>query len=104
MNITKIRSGGILMNKTFRKFTALVLSFILLISVFAVGFSAFATGDAVADTTVVATEQETEKHEDHATFFQLFITFCKEIGSFFKYIFYDMWLGIPAPPAPALPN
>lgn len=91
------------MNKTIKKFTALVLSLILLMSVFAVGFSVFAE-DPVADTTVAAAEQETEKHEDHKTFFQLTIEFIKEIGSFFKYIFYDMWLGIPAPPAPTLPQ
>ncbi|MCI6771416.1 MAG: hypothetical protein PUF31_00995 [Oscillospiraceae bacterium] len=92
------------MNKTLKKFTALILSLVLAVSVFAVGFTAFAEGDPAADTTVVATEQETEKHGDHATFFQLIIDFFKEIGSFIKYIFYDMWLGRPAPPAPTIPD
>lgn len=91
------------MNKTLKKFTAMILSLILLMSVFAVGFSVFAE-DPAAATTVTATEQEGEKHDEHVTFFQLMINFIKEIGSFFKYIFYDMWLGIPAPPAPTLPQ
>ncbi|MGN1194157.1 MAG: hypothetical protein ACI4SB_01595 [Acutalibacteraceae bacterium] len=92
------------MNKTIKKFTALVLSLILLMSVFAVGFSVFAEDPVIADTTVAATEQEGEQHQDHTTFFQLMIDFIKEIGSFFKYIFYDIWLGRPAPPAPTIPQ
>ena len=91
------------MNKTLKKLTALVLSLVLMMSVFAVGFSVFAEETAAA-TTVAAAEQETEKHEDHRTFFQLIVDFWKEVGAFFKYIFYDMWLGIPAPPAPVLPK
>lgn len=90
------------MNKTLKKLTALVLSLVLMMSVFAVGFSVFA--EDTAATTVAAAEQETEKHEDHRTFFQIIVDFWKEIGAFFKYIFYDMWLGIPAPPAPVLPK
>lgn len=103
MYMTKFQIRRKSMNKTLKKFTALILSLILAVSVFAVGFTAFAEGE-VADTTVAAAEQETEKHEDHTTFFQLFINFFKEIGSFIKYIFYDMWLGIPAPPAPTIPD
>lgn len=102
MNKFQIRRNS--MNKTLKKLTALILSLILAVSVFAVGFTAFAEDGIAADTTVAAAEQETEKHGDHATFFQLFIDFFKEIGSFIKYIFYDMWLGRPAPPAPTIPD
>ncbi len=104
MYMTKFQIRRIRMNKTLKKLTALILSLILAISVFAVGFTAFAEDGVAADAIVAAAEQETGKHEDHATFFQLFIDFFKEIGSFFKYIFYDMWLGIPAPPAPTIPD
>ena len=92
------------MNKTLKKLTALILSLILAISVFAVGFTAFAEDGVAAETTVAAAEQEPGKHENHATFFQIIVDFWKEVGAFLKYIFYDMWLGIPAPPAPTLPQ
>jgi hypothetical protein len=39
-------------------------------------------------------ENENHVHEDHLTFFEMFIKFWEEIAGLFKYIFNDVFLGI----------
>lgn len=80
------------MKKSIRKIIALALSIIMIMSVAAVGFSAFAE------------EPTTEHAEGHlkTSFFQLFIDFVKEVFSFLKYIFYDVFRGVQPEPAPTL--
>lgn len=83
-----------------KKLIALLLSLMLILSTFAVGFGAFAADSNVA----VVDASEDESEETHSTFFALFIEFVKEIGKFIKYIFYDLWLGDPAPDIPDAPT
>lgn len=91
------------MNKTFKRIIALVLSFIMLMSVSAACFSVFAEDeDTAVTTTVLAESEESDEHDAHPTFFAMAITFWKEIFSFLKYIFYDVFRGLPAPEAPTL--
>lgn len=82
-----------------KKFIALLLSLMLILSTFAVGFGAFA-----ADSNVAVVDADEEENETHQTFFSIFIEFFKEIGKFIKYIFYDLWLGNPAPDIPDAPT
>lgn len=73
------------MNKTIKKIISLVLCVLMLMSVAAVGFSAFATD--------VTEPVDGGDHEEHRMFFQIILDFFIEIGNFFKYIFYDLLLG-----------
>ena len=73
------------MKKNFKKFIALLLSVLMLMSVMAVGASA-------EDATVEA-QPETETHRG---FIEIFIDFFMEFIGFIKYIFYDVFRGEPA--------
>ncbi len=73
------------MKKNFKKFIALLLSVLMLMSVMAVGASA-----------EDATQAPAEGEEEHRTFAEIFIDFIMEIANFFKYIFYDVFRGEPA--------
>ena len=53
---------------------------------------------------VESTEPEEEPHEEHKTFADLFVTMWEEIIAFFKYIFYDVFRGAPAPDIPEAPT
>ncbi len=74
------------MNKNFKKFIALLLSVLMLMSVMAVGASAEDLTEA----------PETEGEGTHRSFIDVFIDFVMEIYNFFKYIFYDVFRGEPA--------
>lgn len=87
------------MKNSLKKIIALVLSLIIISSVMAVGFSVYAE-DAVS-VTVADSEEETEE-DNHTSFFALTINFFREIFRFFKYIFYDVFLGKPVPDVPPL--
>lgn len=89
------------MKKTLRKIIAFVLVLTLSVSMFAVVFSAFA---ADADTSAVTVPADDSEEEEHTTYLQLFIDFFKSIFAFFKYIFYDVYLGKPAPEIPNAPR
>lgn len=86
------------MNKTLRKIIAFVLVLALSASVFAVSFSVFAT----EGTTASVDDSGDEDHEPMA-FTRMFVDFVKSIYQFFKYIFYEIFLGIPAPDIPEPP-
>ncbi|MDD6012577.1 MAG: hypothetical protein PUC33_07000 [Oscillospiraceae bacterium] len=87
------------MKKTFKKVLSLILVVMMLMSVTAVAFSSFASAEDVTATTVsddnLADDEIPDEGEagPHKSFIQLFIEFFKEIGSFLKYIFYDIFLG-----------
>lgn len=82
------------MNKTIKKVISLVLCVLMLMSVAAVGFSSFATSEIpVSEVTTTAPAEEEPEVEEHRMFYQVIIDFFIEIGSFFKYIFYDLLLG-----------
>lgn len=87
------------MKNSFKRIIALVLSLIILASTAAVSFASFAAPqEDSAITTTTANEDDSE--QPHPTFFKLFVSFVKEIFDFFKYIFYDVILGRPAPDVP----
>lgn len=90
------------MKKTFRKIIALVLALTLSVSMFAVVFSAFAADDA--DTSAVTAPVDDSEEEEHTTYLQLITDFFKSIFAFLKYIFYDVYLGKPAPEIPNAPR
>ncbi len=73
------------MKKNFKKFIALLLSVLMLMSVMAVGVSAEDAADAPA-----------EGGEEHRTITEIIIGIFMEIFGFFKYIFYDVFRGDPA--------
>lgn len=73
------------MKKNFKKFIALLLSVLMLMSVMAVGASA-------EDATVEAQPEA----ETHRGFIEIFIDFFMEFIGFIKYIFYDVFRGEPA--------
>ena len=75
------------MKKNFKKFVALLLSVLMLMSVMAVGASA----EGAATDTVVEPEVET-----HRGFIDIFVDFFMEFIGFIKYIFYDVFRGEPA--------
>ncbi len=74
------------MKKNFKKVIALLLSVLMLMSFMAVGASAEDVTDA----------PETEGAESHRGFIDIFIDFVMEIYGLFKYIFYDVFRGVPA--------
>lgn len=70
------------MKKSFKKFIALLLSVLMLMSVMAVGASA-----------EDAAETPAEGEEQHRTITQVLIDIFMEIFGLFKYIFYDVFRG-----------
>ncbi len=90
------------MNKTLRKIIAFALVLTLSVSMFGVVFSAFAADPTAAATTSVADDSEDE--EEHTTYLQMIADFFKSIYSFLKYIFYEIFLGKPAPDIPKPPR
>lgn len=74
------------MKKNFKKFIALLLSVLMLMSVMAVGASA---ADDAADAPA-------EDGGEHRTITEIIIEIFKEIFGLFKYIFYDVFRGEPA--------
>ena len=87
------------MNKTLKKIIALVLVLTLSVSMFAVSFSVFAT-----EGTTVAADAGDEEERHNTSMIELFVKFLKSVGDFFKYIFYDLFLGKPAPDIPKPPR
>lgn len=73
------------MKKNFKKFIALILSVLMLMSVMALGASAEDATDAPA-----------ESEGQHRTITEVLIDIFMEIFGFFKYIFYDVFRGEPA--------
>ena len=75
------------MKKNFKKFVALLLSVLMLMSVMAVG--------ACAEDAAIDAPTETEG-EAHRGFIDIFVDFFMEFIGFIKYIFYDVFRGEPA--------
>lgn len=73
------------MKKNLKKFIALLLSVLMLMSVMAVG--AFAED---------ATDAPAEESGEHRTITEILIDIFMEIVGLFKYIFYDVFRGEPA--------
>ncbi len=71
------------MKKNFKKFIALLLSVLMLMSVMAVGASAEDITDAPAE----------GEGESHRGFIGIFIDMFVEFFQFIKYIFYDVFRG-----------
>lgn len=90
------------MNKTLKKIVALMLSLIMILSVSAVCFSVFAEDGAVVENTEDTAAPAESEHPAHTTFLQLFVDFFKEVFNFFKYIYYDVFLGKPVPEVPPM--
>lgn len=88
------------MNKTLKKLIALMLVLVMSLPVFATAFAVFAEENAAVATTVAAEEEE--EHAD-TTFFEMIVDFFESIWSFLKYVFYEVFLGKPAPPIPDPP-
>lgn len=86
------------MKNSLKRIIALVLSLIILASTAAVSFASFAAPQE--DSSITTTTGDEDNEQPHPTFFKLFIEFVKEIYNFFKYIFYDVILGRPAPDVP----
>ena len=77
-----------------KKIISLILALIMIMSVAVVGFSAVAADGedaAVVEVTDVATEDGAE--EEHRNFYEIIWDFLVEIYEFYKYIFYDVFLG-----------
>lgn len=90
------------MNKTLKKLIALMLVLVMALPVFATAFSVFAEDAAV--TTVAAVDEDEEEEHADTTFFEMFIDFFKSIWEYLKYIFYEVFLGRPAPDVPEAPT
>lgn len=73
------------MNKTFKKVVSIFLVLMML-------FTIPLTSAVAADEAVDAGE---ENHQ-HTFMFDVISEFFQTIFGFFKYIFYDVWLGVPA--------
>ena len=51
-----------------------------------------------------AADDEEEDEHVKTTFFEMFIDFFKSIWEYLKYVFYDVFLGKPAPKPPEAPT
>lgn len=91
------------MNKTFKKLIALMLVLLMSLPLFTAAFAAFAE-EAPAVTTAAAADDEEEDEHVKTTFFEMFIDFFKSIWEYLKYVFYDVFLGKPAPKPPEAPT
>ena len=91
------------MNKTFKKLIALMLVLLMSLPLFTAAFAVFAE-EAPAVTTAAAADDEEEDEHVKTTFFEMFIYFCKSIWEYLKYVFYDVFLGKPAPKPPEAPT
>ncbi len=91
------------MNKTLKKIIALALVFVLAVPVFGAAFSVFAEDEVVADAPVIVEDDAGDEEEVHKTMAELFYEFLKSIWSYIKYIFHDVWIGMPAPDIPEPP-
>lgn len=91
------------MNKTLKKLVALMLVLVMALPVFTAAFAVFAE-EAPAATTAAAADDEEEKEHANTTFFEMFIDFFKSIWEFLKYVFYEVFLGKPAPKPPEAPT
>ena len=91
------------MNKTLKKVVAYVLVLTLSFSMFGVLFGAFAEGTTAPEGTTVVADDD-ENNDKGTTMIELFVKFCKSFWSFIKYIFYDVFLGKPAPEIPKPPR
>lgn len=89
------------MNKKLKKIIALVLSLIMILSASAACLSAFAA-DETADRVEVVGGSDEGDHPAHSSFTEIFINFYREIFNFFKYIFYDVFLGKDVPAVPPM--
>lgn len=87
------------MNKTLKKLISIVLVLTLSLTAFGGVFSAFAEG-----TTAASVSDDSEEEYSKTTFLELFVRFWKSIGDFFKYVFYELLLGKPAPDIPEKPS
>ena len=77
-----------------------MLVLVMSLPVFATAFAVFAEENAAVATNVAAEEEE--EHVD-TTFFEMIVDFFESIWSFLKYVFYEVFLGKPAPPIPDPP-
>lgn len=91
------------MNKTFKKLIALMLVLLMSLPLFTAAFAVFAE-ETPAVTTAAAADDEEEDEHVKTTFFEMFIDFFKSIWEYLKYIFYDVFLGKPAPKPPEAPT
>jgi len=74
------------MKKNLKKFVALLLSVLMLMSFMAVGASAEDVTEA----------PEAEGEHTHRNFYEVIIDFFVEFYGLLKYIFYDVFRGVPA--------
>ncbi|MBQ8504258.1 MAG: hypothetical protein IJ491_08275 [Clostridia bacterium] len=88
------------MNKTIKKVMALVLTVLMLMSVATTAFAASAEDDPSIPVSEVATTEapadDSSEVEAHRSMIDIFIDYVMEVFNFFKYIFYDVFLGEPA--------
>lgn len=91
------------MNKTFKKLIALMLVLLMSLPLFTAAFAVFAE-EAPAVTTAADADDEEEDEHVKTTFFEMFIDFFKSIWEYLKYVFYDVFLGKPAPKPPEAPT
>ncbi len=77
-----------------KKIISLILALIMIMSVATIGLTAMAA-DSDEDIAVVEVTEEdaTEEKEEHRNLYQVIWDMILEIYGFFKYIFYDVFLG-----------